>query len=128
MKAKTLKFLVMTLCFIGAIITWLAFGERGLIQLYHVKDQREDLVRRIDELNKENHALLQEVHRLRHDKGYIESVARKQLNLIKSDEIMYIFKKTEIHNPDGSDVFEGTGQTGESKKPERKVGLHDENR
>lgn len=122
MKAKTLKFLIIALCFSGAIVTWLGFGERGLIHLYRTEDERKELAQRIHELKKENHALLEEVHRLRTDMGYIESAARKQLNLIKSNEIIYVFDKAKTHNTDNSEIFKGSGQAEQNIKPERKVG------
>jgi cell division protein FtsB len=73
------------------IVVWLAFGKRGLIHLYRMEGQRQEYRERIQELERKNHELLQEIERLRTDDGYIESVARKELNLLKEDEVHYHF-------------------------------------
>ena len=118
MKAKTLKLLLIVLCFSGAIVAWLGFGERGLIHLYRTENERQELAERIDRLTKENQVLFEEVHRLRTDMGYIESVARKQLNLIKSNEIIYKFDKAKAHNSNNTEVLKGSGQAEQSRKHE----------
>jgi cell division protein FtsB len=73
------------------IAAWLAFGERGLIHLYRMEGQRERYRDRIQELERKNHELLLEIERLRTDEEYIESVARKELNLLKEDETHFHF-------------------------------------
>ena len=73
------------------IVVWLAFGKRGLIHLYRMEGQRQEYRERIQALERKNHELLQEIERLRTDEGYIESVARKELNLLKEDEVHYHF-------------------------------------
>lgn len=73
------------------IVAWLAFGERGLIHLYRMEGQRQLYRERIQKLEKKNHELLLEIERLRTDEEYIESVARKELNLLKEDETHFHF-------------------------------------
>jgi cell division protein FtsB len=73
------------------IVAWLAFGERGLIHLYRMEGQRQRYRERIQELERKNHELLLEIERLRTDEEYIESIARKELNLLKKDEMHFHF-------------------------------------
>lgn len=73
------------------VAAWLAFGERGLIHLYKMEGQRRQYRERIQELERKNHELLLEIESLRTDEGYIESVARKELNLLKEDEVQFRF-------------------------------------
>ncbi len=73
------------------IVVWLAFGERGLIHLYHMEKQRQRYQERIQSLEKQNHELMLEIERLRTDEAYIESVARKELNLVKDNETRFHF-------------------------------------
>ncbi len=80
------------------MIAWLGFGERGFIHLYQMEKERRASVEKILLLENENHELLEEINRLRTDNEYIESVARRELGLIKEDEILYRFSRE-----DGSD-------------------------
>lgn len=88
-----LKFSVMTLLFLGLMVAWLGFGERGFIHLYRLEKERQASMERILKLEKENQDLLEEIHRLRTDDEYIEEVARRELGLIKYDEILYRFSR-----------------------------------
>jgi cell division protein FtsB len=92
-KGKFWKVLLIVLCFLGAIAAWLAFGERGLLRLYNAEMERQAHIDRIRRLAAENRALLEEINRLRTDIEYAESVARRELNLIKENEVIYRFKK-----------------------------------
>jgi len=47
----------------------------------------------IKELKEKNKLLAAEIRRLREDRRYLESVARKELGLIKDNEIIYRFKR-----------------------------------
>lgn len=97
-KKKFWKIPLIILCFLVPILVWLAFGERGLIHLYRTEMERQVYIDRIRQLAEENQALLEEIHRLRTDMKYVESVARKELNLIKQNEIVYRFDKEKNRN------------------------------
>ena len=90
-KRKSWKVPLIALCILITILVWLAFGERGLIGLYRTEMERQAHIERIRELVEENQALLEEIQRLRTDTSYIESVARKELNLIRENEVVYKF-------------------------------------
>ena len=81
--------------FFGLIIGWLGFGERGFFHLYKMEKEREVYLHRIGKLEQENQSLLEEIKRLRTDKAYIESLARRELGLLKEDEILYRFAREE---------------------------------
>jgi cell division protein FtsB len=102
-------------------VAWLAFGERGLIHLYKMEGQRRQYRERIQELERKNHELLLEIESLRTDEGYIESVARKELNLLKENEVQFRFMEespgevmTEGPWPGGREG--GLEMTGETKQ------------
>ena len=88
-----LKFSFIALLFLGLIVAWLGFGERGFIQLYRLEQERQAHAERISKLEEENQRLLEEINRLRNDRKYIESVARRELGLIKEDETLYRFMR-----------------------------------
>ncbi len=94
-KSRFVKFSFVALLFLTLIVAWLGFGERGLIHLYKMEKERQAHLARIKKLERENQELLAEINRLRTDKEYVESVARKELGLIKDDEILYRFSGEE---------------------------------
>ena len=97
-KVGILKLFLLAILFLGLIIAWLGFGERGFIHLYGMEKERQVHLERIYKLEEENKALLAEINRLRTDKEYIENFARKELNLLKDDEIHYRFMKEKGYN------------------------------
>jgi len=79
-------------------MAWLGFGERGFINLHRIETERQAHLERIRLLNEENQALLNEINRLRTDLEYAESVARRELNLIRENEVIFRFKRDEPSN------------------------------
>ena len=92
---KVLRVLITLLCIIGPIVAWLAFGEHGFIHLYRVGKERQNCAQRIEKLTQENQALFDEIQRLRKDPKYVEQVARKELGLVKDNELIYRFQENE---------------------------------
>jgi len=95
----------------GLIIAWLGFGERGFIHLYDMEKQRQTYLERIRLLEKANEELLEQINLLRTDREYVESVARKELGLVKEGEIIYRFK-------DGSQEKEQNRMSTRLKEPD----------
>ena len=87
-----LKFSLLTLLFLGLVAAWLGFGERGFIHLYRMDLERQAYMERINKLERENRELLDEIQRLRSDREYVESIGRRELGLVKEDEVMYRFE------------------------------------
>ena len=88
-KKDFLKISVITLLFLCLIIAWLAFGERGFIHLYRMQKERQVYLKKIHELEDANQELMEQILKLQGDKDYIELMARKELGLIKDDEIIF---------------------------------------
>ena len=84
---------MISLAILTPFLAWLGFGERGLFHLYRTEMERQVYIDRICLLAEENQSLLEEVNRLSTDMEYIESLARKDLNLVKLNEVVYRFKK-----------------------------------
>jgi cell division protein FtsB len=72
-------------------MTWLGFGKRGFLHLYRMEMRRQACIERIRGIEKENQTIIEEIQRLNTDEAYLESVARKELGLVKEDEILYRF-------------------------------------
>lgn len=94
-KKKFWKIPLIVICILAPLATWLGFSDHGFVHLYRTEMERQAYMERIRQLTEENQALLDEINRLRTDKDYIESVARKQFNMIKKNEVIYRFELEE---------------------------------
>lgn len=83
------------LCCVGAglvvFLLVIVFRDNGLLDLADMKEQLEQSEINNETLKRENTELFNEVERLKNDINYLESVARKDLGMIKEDEIIIKF-------------------------------------
>jgi cell division protein FtsB len=83
------------------MLLFIVFGENGLTDLYKLKMEKDNLLKKNDELKKENLSLYREIERLKNDPGYVEDVARKELGVIGKDEVIIKIKpKPSVSNSD----------------------------
>lgn len=94
-KKQFLQASLFTLIFIGIILSWLAFGERGFIHLFRMEKEREEYINKIKELEIEKKKLIDEINRLRNDREYIEETAKKELGLVRENEEIFKFGKND---------------------------------
>ncbi len=73
------------------ILFFTVFGERGLLRIYHLKQEKEDIQKRLEELKVENEKLKREIEALKTDRRYLESIARKDFGLVRPKEVIYQF-------------------------------------
>ena len=90
-KKKFFKILSLGLFIVLLAVSWLAFGDRGFIYLYRMENERQEYLDRIQKLELANQELKEEIDRLRYNREYIEETARKELGLVKKDEVIYRF-------------------------------------
>jgi cell division protein FtsB len=69
----------------------IVFARNGILDLSKKKAELQESVAKNDELKEENKILYREVNRLKNDEEYIEQVARKELGMIKKNEIIVKF-------------------------------------
>ncbi|UCH00016.1 MAG: septum formation initiator family protein [Deltaproteobacteria bacterium] len=74
------------------LLAWLSLGQNGLIDLYKMQEEKGRYLAIINDLKEKNRLLTAEIRRLREDQRYFESVARRELGLVKSNEIIYRFR------------------------------------
>jgi len=67
------------------------FGEKGLLRALQYKKQKEALEQEMSQLEATNAALRVEIDKLRGDRRYIEGIARKELGMVRADEMVYQF-------------------------------------
>ena len=76
-----------------AMLLFSLFSDKGLSDYFELKTERDRLVLENIRLKEKNDELYRTIERLRNDPEYIESVARKELGMIKEDEVILTPKK-----------------------------------
>ena len=69
-------------------------GDRGLVETWRARRQHAALVAGIADMRDENRALRDEARRLREDPATIESIARRDLGLIRPGELLIVVHTT----------------------------------
>jgi len=90
-------------CFAALLFAWLTFGPHGLLDLSKMQKEKEESGVLIQELKGKNRELIAEIRRLKGDPQYLESVSRKELGLVRENEVIYRFKKDSDVSGEGSD-------------------------
>jgi cell division protein FtsB len=90
MRGKGLPLLLVGLI----LLVWYfsLFGEKGLIKIIQLRRERDRIIADVSRIEEDNRRLQEEIKRLREDSQYLESVARRDLGLIKENEILFIFE------------------------------------
>ena len=71
-----------------AMLLFIVFSDNGLADLYLLKNERDRLIAENRRLTAENLKLYRSIERLKSDPAYIESIARKELGMIRKEEII----------------------------------------
>lgn len=77
--------------FFFVMLFLIVFWKGGLLELDRKKTELKTSMERNEEVREENRVLFREVTRLKNDHEYIEQVARKELGMIKKNEIIVNF-------------------------------------
>lgn len=79
------------LAFILLFLSFTIFGERGLLRIYHLNREKEDISKRVSLVKAENDQLKREIEALKSDRRYLESIARKDFGFVRKNEVLYKF-------------------------------------
>ena len=71
-----------------SLLFFIISGEHGLIDLNTLKNERDQLAEKSEQLTRKNISLSVEIDRLKHDPKYIENVARQELGMVGEDELI----------------------------------------
>ena len=85
-KQKIFLYTAILLMFL--VLLFILFGDKGLMEVRHLKADRDMLMEKNDRLKKENLLLYKEIERLKNDPAYIENVARQEYGMVGKDEIV----------------------------------------
>ncbi|HZX34978.1 MAG TPA: septum formation initiator family protein [Thermodesulfobacteriota bacterium] len=78
---------------IAAISVLAVFGDKGLLDVWRFRKERQKLAVQKSQLEDENRKLAEEIRLLKTDKQYALSVARQELGMVKKDEVIYMIEK-----------------------------------
>lgn len=79
------------IAFVLVMGTFIAVGNRGIIDNYMMQERLTSLVKANQEIVQENDRLKKVILLLRNDLPYIEMVARNELGMVKKGDIVYRF-------------------------------------
>jgi cell division protein FtsB len=91
-------FLSIAAFLLAALFCFTVFSEHGLMDLNHLRQERNSLQESNERLARKNLALSVEIDRLENDSQYIEDVARRELGMIRKDELILKPKRTPGQN------------------------------
>lgn len=87
------KMYVIPLLVIALILYFTVFGDRGLLRIYHLNKERQEVTQRLNTLKNENLKLVREVDALKNDRRYLESIARRDFGMVRNNEVIYQFQQ-----------------------------------
>lgn len=80
------------------ILFFTVFGDKGLLRIFELNQDKNKIETRLNETRIENEKLKYEIIALKSDRRYLESIARKDFGLVRSNEVIYQFP-TEKNKP-----------------------------
>jgi cell division protein FtsB len=82
------RYVILFLFLMGFLIV---FGNNGLVDNYILKEKLKILKEENAEVTRENHEHNKEIALLRTNAQYIETVARKELGMVKKGDVVFRF-------------------------------------
>lgn len=76
---------------IAFILFFTVFGDKGLLRIYELRHDKSRINARLNDARTENEKLKLEIVALKSDRRYLESIARKDFGLVRSNEVIYQF-------------------------------------
>ena len=81
-------FLLIVILVLFSLLVFIMFSDSGLADLFKLKSEKERLLQENIRLKRENLTMYRMIERLKNDPEYIESIARKELGMIKKGEVI----------------------------------------
>ena len=73
------------------ILFFTVFGEKGLLRIFELKQDKNKIEAHLTDSRSDNEKLKREIVALKSDRRYLESIARKDFGLVRSNEVIYQF-------------------------------------
>ena len=78
-----------------ALLLTILFGGHGLMRWLQYDQDKKALSAELEKIEEQNARTRREIDSLMHNGKYIESLARRDLGMVKADEIIYQFPNSE---------------------------------
>ncbi len=87
------KYFLYGIIFGFALFIFMIFAGKGLMQIHHLKKEREKISMATGRLQEENQKIAQQIDKMKKNtKEEVERIAREELGLVKKGEIVYKFE------------------------------------
>lgn len=73
------------------ILFFTVFGDKGLLRIFELRQDKNKIEARLADSRADNEKLKCEIVALKSDRRYLESIARKDFGLVRSNEVIYQF-------------------------------------
>lgn len=73
------------------ILFFTVFGDKGLLRIFELRQDKSKIEERLASSRADNEKLKREIVALKSDRRYLESIARKDFGLVRSNEVIYQF-------------------------------------
>lgn len=84
---------ILAACSLGLFFLYMLFSARGILYLRQLEKKNEKLRTVNEELVKQNNKLHDKIERIKTDRSYREEIARRDLGLVRPDEVIYSFEE-----------------------------------
>ena len=81
------------------ILFFTVFGDKGLLRIVELRQDKNRVEARLTDSRSDNEKLKREIVALKSDRRYLESIARKDFGLVRSNEIIYQFPQEQKEQP-----------------------------
>lgn len=96
-----MKLNIILIAIIGVLVFFLVFGHNGILKYQELSKIREKYETKIADTDKKVQNLTNELNLVRKDVSYLETLIKKDLNMKRPDEDVYILEhKQEQPKPD----------------------------
>lgn len=72
------------------IALFAVFGDKGFVEVYRLSSDKDSIVESNRVLSEENSKIKGKISRLETDDKYIAEIAKKDLGMVATDEVIYI--------------------------------------
>lgn len=88
-RIRLLKFWPLTL--VALLLGIALFGDRGVLHYLKLNRQKAEILTELDQIERLNRTLRNEISALKNDRRYIERLARTELGMVREDELVFQF-------------------------------------
>ncbi|OGR02895.1 MAG: hypothetical protein A2284_01205 [Deltaproteobacteria bacterium RIFOXYA12_FULL_61_11] len=85
-------FLLPTLLILTPALLFLMVNEKGLVKVFRLHHELDQIEHSVQALSKENKALSDEIDRLENDAGHLERLVRQEYGYVHKNDVVLTFK------------------------------------